>query len=216
MADPAGSPFEDECTLDDLWAYLRLTLSLAEQKARTDLLAVIRSGDLPVRCSGNGNDSIMDPGYWEHLTLGIDQGRLVVRPLRFALDPGEYRYTVSWRTVRKIWPQPEERQEPQPVVQEPQPEERQEPAAPAPQPVVQESQPPAAQEPQPLAALAVAEQSPAEYFYALCQANPKARGEGVTQWAKRLHPLMMDAFDRGLPGKRWAFGNTLRSLYKRN
>jgi hypothetical protein len=223
MADPAGNPFEDECTLDDLWAYLRLTVGLSGNKARAVMLAAFRGADLPVRSRGNGNDSIMDPGYWEHLHLKLgDQGRLVVQPLHFALDldAGEYRYTTSWRAVRMLWPRPEEQApatpEPQPVEQAPATPESQPPAVPA---VAEQSSATGDAKPKqadPQTKLPAATQSPEEYFVALCQANPKKRGEPKARWAKRLHPLMMTAFDSGLIiGKRWSESTTLRSLFPR-
>jgi hypothetical protein len=205
VADPADSPAEDECTPNDVWVYLQFTIGLTEHRARTELLAAFRAGDLRVRHIDNGDSSMMEPSYWDHLTLEPDHGRLVVRPLHFALTAGEHRYMVSWRSVRKFWSQP--------AAPAPQPEEHQEPAAPAPQPVAQEPQPPAAPA---VAEQPAANQSPAEYFNALCQTHAKNRGEPKTQWAKRLHPLMMDAFDRGLIiGKRWSESTILRSFYVR-
>jgi hypothetical protein len=98
VAHAVGDP-NDECTLDDAWRYLTLVTGRADHVARGELLSAIRAGQLPIRCNG----STMAPEYWDRLTFDIEQGRLVVQPLHFALAVGEYGYTTSWRIVRMRW-----------------------------------------------------------------------------------------------------------------
>jgi len=93
---------DDDVVLDDIYVYLTCVVGLRDHKARYELLAKIRSGDLPIRCNGN----LMSPDYWDYLTLEVKDGGLEIKPLSWALKDGEYRYTASMRVVRMLWPPP--------------------------------------------------------------------------------------------------------------
>jgi hypothetical protein len=100
MTEP--TPSSDEWTIDEAWRYLVRSIARRDHDARVELLAALRSGRLPIKCNGNS----MSPDYWEHLTIEIADEHTVVKPLHWGLEPGEYRYTVSVRDVRMLWPRP--------------------------------------------------------------------------------------------------------------
>jgi hypothetical protein len=99
----------DEWTVDEAFQYLTRAKRKPSDEAIYELTQSLLAGKLRACVSHFVDGTLKTSGmvaatYWRNLALNVVEGRAVVAPLYFGLDPGSYRYTVSASDVRELWP----------------------------------------------------------------------------------------------------------------
>jgi hypothetical protein len=109
--DPnAAPPNTEEWTPDDAFRYLTRVMGFQADRAVYVLAEAASGGRLPVTCRRlDGKrlvkEAVVRPDLWRDLLkFAFVGGRVQVKPIRIALEPGDYQYTVPARTVRALWP----------------------------------------------------------------------------------------------------------------
>jgi hypothetical protein len=102
---------QDVWTVDDAFRYLTRVISKQDDLAIYELTESLLAGRLRMTAGHFVDGALKSEGivratFWRDLTLHVTEGKAEVRPLRAALEPGEYHYTLSARDVRMLWPAP--------------------------------------------------------------------------------------------------------------